>query len=198
MKKSFIVMAFAGMAILFSGCAKVPQAELDAANSAIENAELAEADVYLESEYTAVMDSMDVFNAQIELNKGKLFKNFSDVKVKLADLALKADELVVNTEIKKAAIKKAVTAGLVQLQALLSENALLVDKAPKGKEGKAAIDAIKGELDVVNAASVEVSQLLESGDLMGAQTKLNAALEKATSLNEELSTVVAKYARKNK
>lgn len=198
MKKSFIVMAFAGMAILFSSCAKVPQAELDATNGAIENAKLAEADVYMGSEYTAVLDSMDVLNAQIEAGKGKLFKNFSDVKTRLAALSTQADALVANTEIKKAAIKEEVTNGLVQLQTLIGEINALVAQAPKGKEGKAAIEAIKGETDAVTATSVEVSQLSESGNLLGAQTKLNAAIEKATSLKDELSAVVAKYAKKNR
>ncbi|MBN2236208.1 MAG: hypothetical protein JW729_01535 [Bacteroidales bacterium] len=198
MKKSFIVLAFAGMAVLFSGCAKVPQQELDGANNALASALSAEANVYLQPEYNALVDSMHVINAEIEMNNGKLFKSFADVKVKLTNIEQQANDLVASTEAKKVQIKDEVTANLVQLDELLNANALLVEKAPKGKEGKAAIEAIKGELEVVKSAGMEVTQLLESNNLLGAQSKLNAAIEKATALNVELTTVVEKYAQKNK
>lgn len=198
MKKSFIVLALAGMAFLFSGCAKVPQQELDGANKALASALAAEANVYLQTDYNTLLDSMNVINAEIEMNNGKLFKGFSEVKMKLANIEQQANDLVANTEAKKVEIKDELSTNLVKLDEMLNANALLVEKAPKGKEGKAAIEAIKGELEVVKSAGMEVAQLLESNNLLAAQSKLNAAIEKATALNVELTTVVKKYAQKNK
>ncbi|MDP2722853.1 MAG: hypothetical protein Q8O72_08855 [Bacteroidales bacterium] len=198
MKKSFVAMAVIAMALLFVGCAKVPQAELDATNAAIEKAKMAEAPVYLEPAYTAIIDSLNVINAEIEANKGKLFKNFNEAKVKLATLETKANELVVSTEAKKESIKQGVNTVLAELQLLATENATLVENAPKGKEGKAAIEAIKGELTVIDAATAEVNQLVTDGKLITAQSKAKATYDKAMSINLELKTVVEKYNKKRK
>ncbi|MFA5418033.1 MAG: hypothetical protein WC341_06200 [Bacteroidales bacterium] len=198
MKKSFVVMAVIVMALLVGGCAKVPKAELDATNAAIEKAKMAEAELYLEPAYTAIIDSLNVINAEIEANKGKLFKNFNEAKVKLATLEAKANELVVSTEAKKESIKQEVNTVVVELQALAADNATLVENAPKGKEGKAAIEAIKGELTIIDAATAEVNQLLADGKLMAAQSKAKATYDKAMAINQELKSVVEKYNKKRK
>jgi hypothetical protein len=195
MKKSLVVLAVVIMALVFGGCAKVPQAELDAANAAIEKAKVAEANLYLEADFSAIMDSMNVYNAEIEAKKGKLFKNLNDVKAKLVTVESVATGLVAKTEAKKEEIKQEVNAAITQLQALATENAGLVEKAPRGKEGKAAIEAIKSELAVVDASAAEVPALLQSGNLLGAQAKAKAAVEKAVALNGELKTVIEKYKR---
>jgi hypothetical protein len=195
MKKSFVLVAIVAMALVFGGCAKVPQAELDAANAAIEKAKVAEANLYLETEFSALMDSMNVYNAEIEAKKGKLFKNLNDVKAKLVTVESQATGLVAKTEARKEEIKQEVNAAVAQLQTLATENAGLVEKAPRGKEGKAAVEAIKSELAVVDASAAEIPALLESGNLLGAQAKAKAAVEKATSLNEELKAVIEKYKR---
>lgn len=198
MKKSFIAMAVVLMALMFGGCAKVPQVELDATNAAIQKAKVAEANVYLEPAFNSLMDSLNVINTEIEANKGKLFKSFTGVKVKLATLETQANELVVSTEAKKEAIKQDLTDVLAKLQTLATENSGLVENAPKGKEGKAAIEAIKGELTVIDAATAEINQMLNNGKLLAAQSKAKSTYEKAMSINEELKTVVEKYNKKRK
>jgi len=75
---------------------------------------------------------------------------------------------------------------------LIDENTALLAKAPKGKEGKEAIEAIKLDLAGITASAGEVPALLASGDLLGAQTKINAAQQKATEINTELKTVLEK------
>jgi hypothetical protein len=192
MKKSLVVMAVVIMALVLGGCAKVPQAEIDAANAAIEKAKLAEADVYLQTDYTALLDSMNAINATVEAKKGKLFASLSSVKPKLAAVTADATALVGKTEAKKEQIKQEVNDLITKLQALATENNALVAKAPKGKEGKAAIEAIKGELTTIDQATAELSQLVASGSLMAADTKAKAAFDKATSINTELKDVIDK------
>lgn len=198
MKKNSVVFLVLTLAFLLSGCAKVPQTEIDAARAAIEKAKQAQADVYMETEYAALTDSMNVINAEIETNKGKLFKGFSDVKTKLAAVESRADKLVGDTQARKDTIKEEVNTTLVNLQALANENNALVEKAPRGKEGKAAIDAIKSELAVIDTTAAQLSGLLKNGDLLTAQTKAKTAYSKAVSLNTELKTVIEKYKQKQK
>ncbi len=198
MKKSFVAVVVIAMTLILGGCAKVPQVELDATHAAISKAKVAEANVYMEAEYTAIVDSMKSIEAEIELNKGKLFKNFNDAKVKLANLELMSTQLVAATEAKKEAIKADVNQKLADLKTLTDETSALVEEAPKGKEGKAAIEAIKGELAAVGTTAAEIPGMLDQGLLMPATAKAQAAYDKALSLNQELKAVVEKYNKKKK
>lgn len=198
MKKNLIVFALALTGLVMGGCAKVPQMEMDSAKAAIETAKMAQADVYMPAEYAALQDSMNVINAEVETQKSKMFGSYSDVKVKLAEVQTLATDLEAKTATKKAEIKDEVNAIYAQLETLANENNALVEKAPRGKEGKAAIDAIKGELAAIAATVAELPQLLESDNLLTAQTKAKAAQEKALAINAELTSVIEKYTQKKK
>jgi len=196
MKKVLIAVAILVMAVFLGSCAKVPQAELDSTNAAIAKAKTAGADVYLAPAYNAVLDSLNAINAEIETNKGKLFKNFSGVKVKLNALEGEANDLVGKTEAAKNTIREQVNGTLSQLKTLSAENATLVKKAPRGKEGKAAIESIESDMNTINGSIEEIPQLLQKGDLLNAQTKANAAYTQAMSINQELKTAIEKYSSK--
>lgn len=198
MKKSFFAIAVIVLALIVGGCAKLPQVELDSAKAAIEKANLAQANVYLTPDYAALMDSMNSVNAEIELINGHFFKNFTEVKSKLSAIESEANALVTKTEAKKESIKQEVLAMVSGLKSLASENGELVSNAPKGKEGKAAIEAIKSELSVIDGSTLEIEQLIEQGSLIPAQNKAKATFDKATAINMELKTVVEKYNKKKK
>jgi hypothetical protein len=198
MKKSFFAIAAIVLALIVGGCAKLPQVELDSAKAAIEKANLAQANVYLTPDYAALMDSMNSVNAEIELINGHFFKNFTEVKSKLSAIESEANALVTKTEAKKESIKQEVLAMVSGLKSLASENGELVSNAPKGKEGKAAIEAIKSELSVIDGSTLEIEQLIEQGSLIPAQNKAKATFDKATAINMELKTVVEKYNKKKK
>lgn len=196
MKKYFMFFAFIIMAVIFGGCAKVPQVELDAANVALEQAVAAQADVYLEADYLSLQDSMNVITTEIEAKKSKIFGSLNDAKEKLVVVAAQATELVAKTETRKEEIKSEVVLAQSSIVSLMEENNSLIEMVPKGKEGKEAIEAIKSELAVISASATEVQGLLESGELLTAQTKVNAAAQKATDINTELKTVMQKYMKK--
>jgi hypothetical protein len=198
MKKNLIVFALAITGLLMGGCAKVPEAEIAATTAAIEKAKLAEADVYLQAEYSALQDSMGAINAEVEVQKSKLFASYTVVKEQLAALQVRSAEVEVNAGVRKQEITAEVNALYTQLQTLAAENLALTEQAPKGKEGKAAIEAIKGELSAIDASTAEVFQLLEGGKLLAAQAKATAAVEKANAINAELKAVIEKYGKKNK
>lgn len=195
MKKYFVFLSAVIIAVIFSSCAKVPQVELDAAKASLDQAKVAQADVYVEAEYLAIMDSMNVINTEIETQKSKMFGSYGKVKEKLTVLTTQANELVGKTEIRKEEIKSEVAQAQAEIANLMAESNSMVEMAPKGKEGKAAVEAIKVDLATINATVLEVPSMVESGNLLGAQTKVNAAKQKATEINNELKTVLEKYKR---
>jgi len=192
MKKIFYVLSIVAATLIFTSCAKAPQAEIDAAKAALEQAKTAQADLYVESDFLAVQDSLNAVMVEIEAQSSKLFKSYGKSKEKLVVITTQATELVAKTDVRKEEIKTEVATAQAATQVLIDENTALLAKAPKGKEGKEAIEAIKLDLAGITASAGEVPALLASGDLLGAQTKINAAQQKATEINTELKTVLEK------
>jgi len=198
--KTKIMTFFAALSVvvLLSSCGKVPQAEIDAANAAIETAKAAGADVYVAGDFAALQDSMNVVNQKVEEQNGKLFKNYKDVNAMLTVVTQMATEVQSKTEAKKVEIKNEIANIQNEVSELIVRNNDLIANAPKGKEGTAALEAIKGDNSVVESTMTEVANLAASDELMSALDKAKAAKEKAQALNDELSEVIAKYSKNKK
>jgi hypothetical protein len=192
MKKIFYVLSIVAATLIFTSCAKAPQAEIDAAKAALEQAKTSQADLYVEADFLAVQDSLNAVMVEIEAQSSKLFKSYGNAKEKLVVITTQATELVAKTDVRKEEIKTEVATAEAATVALIEENNMLVAKAPKGKEGKEAIEAIKLDLTGITTSVSEVPALIGSGDLLGAQTKVNAAQQKATEINAELKSVLDK------
>lgn len=188
-----IAMTALSMVVLLSSCGKVPQAEIDAANVAIEAAKTAGADVYVAADFAALTDSMRAVNENVEAQNGKLFKNYSKVSEQLVVVNQMAADIKTKAEVRKEEVKQEVAALQTEVTDLVAQNNELVAKAPKGKEGAAALEAIKGDISLIEASMGEVANLVAADQLMPALDKAKAAKEKAVAINTELNDVIAKY-----
>lgn len=187
-------IAFLGMtALILSSCSKVPQAEIDAATAAIDLAKTAGADVYVHDEFVALQDSMNSVMVSIESEGSKFIKTYATAKENLAGVTQFAGEVQQQAETRKEELKIEIQNTIAEVKMLIESNRQLILEAPKGKEGTSALIAIKGEVDAVETSINETSTLFESGDYMSSLDKANAAKEKATAINSELSEVIAKY-----
>ena len=198
--KNKVLMGLAAivMVAFLSSCGKVPQAQIDATNAAIEAAKTAEAPVYVPAEFTAVQDSMNAIMADVEAQKSKLFKNFGSVKLKLdATLAL-ANQVAANAAIKKAEVKKEVGTLMAEIKTVINENKTLMTKAPRGKEGAAVLEQIKTEMTTIEGSVVEAQGMYDKGTFMDALNKVKAAKERAVGINTELKDAIAKVKARRK
>jgi hypothetical protein len=179
--------------LLFTSCAKVPQAEIDAANAAIEQAKIAGADVYVHDNFVALQDSLNGAMVNIESQKSKFIKNYGQAKEQLAGVSQFAAEVAQQVEARKEELKNEIQSTIAEVKTLIEANKQLILEAPKGKEGTTALVAIKGEVDAIETSINETTSLFETGDYMATLGQAKAAKEKATSINTELSDVIAKY-----
>ena len=190
--KLIIAIAAMGVAVLFSSCAKVPQAEVDSATAAIQEVKDAGADLYVPEAYQALVDSMKSANEKIEVAKAKWFPNYTKAKELLAVVNQMAVDTKAKSEARKVELKAETEAMIVEVKALVEENKALIAKAPRGKEGREALEAIKSDVAVAETTVTEVEALLANGDLIGSNDKIKAAKEKATSIKAELEEAIAK------
>lgn len=194
--KSLIAIPVLGLALFLSSCDKVPQVELDNANVAINDAKMAQADVYLPTQFAALEDSMRVVMADVEVQNSKWMKNFDGVRTKLTNLTTMATTVQTNTLAKIEEIKVEYQTAFAEVQQMIADNKDLVEKAPKGKEGREALEQIKGEISVVEVSAAEAESLFEAGNYLDALNKINAAKTKSVELNTELVDAIAKTKRR--
>jgi hypothetical protein len=192
--KNKVLMGFAAIAmvVVLVSCGKVPQAQIDATNAAIEAAKAAEANVYLPAEFAAVQDSMNAVLANIELQKGKLFKKFGTAKVKLDEVLALANKAAAGVAAKKDEVKKEAGSLLNDIKAVIEQNTKLIPKLPRGKEGAAVIEQIKADLANVNSAVADAQGAFDKGAFMDALNKIKAAKAKADGLNAEIKEALTK------
>lgn len=198
MKNKFfaIIALFGFTAIALSSCSKVPQAEIDNANTAIEQSKAAGADVYVPDSFVALQDSMNRVMVSFESEKSKFFKNYGPVKEQFAGVAKLAETVKQQAEAKKEALKVEIQTIITETKSLIESNKQLIEQAPKGKEGAVALLAIKGENETIEITLNEANTLFETGDYMATLDKVKVTKEKAASINSELSEVIAKFQAK--
>jgi len=190
----FSIIAFFGLsALLLTGCASVPQAEIDAANAAIEEAKVAGAEVYVSENFIALQDSMNQIMVGIESEKSKFMKNYDSAKEQLAGITVLANEVKQSVEVRKEEIKVEVQNNVAETLKLVEANKGLILEAPKGKEGASALVAIKAEVDAIEASIAEANTLAETGDLIASLEKSKVIKDKAAAINLELTEVIAKF-----
>jgi hypothetical protein len=192
-----VLMGVAAIAIVafLSGCGKAPQVQIDATNAAIENARTNEAAVYLPAEFAALQDSMNVITADIEVQKSKLFKNFGQAATKLEATEAYANKLSADAVVVKEEIKKEVETMLADIKTLIADNAKLIARAPRGKDGAAVIAQIKTDIATIDNTVVEAQGMYDKGAFMDSKNKIKAANESATGINTELKEAIAKVRR---
>lgn len=192
MKKVLMGLAAIAMVAVMTSCGKKPQAEIDAANAAIEAAKTAEAAVYVPAEFTALQDSMTAIMADIAAQESKLFKKFGPAKEKLVAAVTLANTVATNAATKKEEVKKETETLMTEIKAVVEENKTLMTKAPRGKEGAAVLEAMKTDMAAIEAAIVEAQGMYDGGKFMDANNKVKAAKEKAAGINTELKDAIAK------
>jgi tetrahydromethanopterin S-methyltransferase subunit G len=182
------------MLALVGGCAKAPQESVDAAKAALETAKQAEADRYMADEFKAAQDSLNAALAEIETQNSKfaLTRNYNKAARMLEAATTLANSAAGNVVAKKEAVKTEAQQLLVDLQTALTDAKALLKKAPKGKEGREALEAIKNELTTVENSLTEVPVLIDNGDFLNAKDKLTAGLQKVQQIIGELNQAIAK------
>jgi DNA repair ATPase RecN len=190
--KLIMFIALIGLAVMFSSCASVPQAKIDAVTSAIDSVKSVGGDVFVPEVYKALTDSFAAVNAQVETEKAKWFPTYKKANQSLDVLAQAAVDALAKTEARKVELKAENDALVTEVKDLLSTNAELLKKAPKGKEGREALNAIKGDLEVAATTLTESEALITTGDILGANSKLKAVKDRVSSIKTELETAINK------
>jgi len=189
-------ICIAALAVISVGCAKAPEELVTMTRSVIDSVQVAEVEKYAPEQYKAAKDSLAVAMAEIEKQNAKfaLTRKYNKAEVQLkaaGDLARSAAQQAVAN---KARIKAEAEDMMAQMMAALAEAKTLIDQAPRGKEGRAALELIKSDVTALEMTATEVSASMAKEDFIGAREMARAGLEKIQAINTELKTAIEKKA----
>ena len=195
MKKLIRSISVFSLLLLLISCANVPQAEVDAAKLSIEAAKKAGADRYAPASFQTAVNAMRSGLVQVEGQNARfaLFRNYEAAKTTLTSVTPLSNKALEETVARKETLKAEVIAAIAELTATVASDKVLLAKAPMGKEGRLAVIAISQEIVVVETVLNEVSAGLTNKDnILTLSDKVKPAVEKAKSINTELTEVIAK------
>jgi len=190
-----IALVFAVFALLvFIGCAKPPEQEIQKANSAIEAARTAEAEEYVPESFQVAMDTLRAAEAAKTEADGKfaLFRSYSKAKALYVTAEGLATTAAQDAAAEKERVKQEVANLLVQAKASLDSANAALAKAPKGKGSKADIELIKNDLAAAQASFDDANNDFNTGRFKVAKAKVEAAMQKASAVITEIEQAKAK------
>lgn len=185
-----LVLAFAVVA----GCSKPPEVEIAAANTSIQAAKSAEAEMYVPKAYRAAMDSLNAATAAKTEQDAKfvLFRSYGKSKEMFVRADAIAKQVATDAAAEKARVKNEVTQMLADTKVLLDSVQVAVNKAPVGKGNKADIELIKSDLMSVIAAYDDANMEFNNGKYLTARSKISVVKQKADGILVEVQTATDK------
>lgn len=189
----FLIVATVAVVAFATSCAKVPQAAIDAATAALDSAKMVQTDVYFPDEFAALDDSLTVMLQNIETQKSKSAADFKAIKASADDIAAQAAELAGKVEAKKAEVRTEAETMMTDAESLLDEANALIVRAPRGKEGRAVLEEMRNELDVIETSLTDAKTLFDEGtDYMQVVDKVKAATDSLNGIITELKDAMTK------
>ncbi len=182
------------LSALLVSCAKAPEEDLAAAQTALTTAAEAGADVYVADLYQAAQDSLAAAQVEIEAQnaKGSFSRNYARAAALLASAQQTAAEAQAQVETKKEEMRVANESLVAEVEQALARTTELLAKAPRGKDGAAALAMIQQDAAAAAQTLDEARAAHEAGEFARAGDLARAALDKANGLINELETAISK------
>ncbi len=201
--RRFTLAVWSGVLVLLvlglASCAKPPEAEMSAAQAAIDQAKVKEAGEYAATELKAAEDSLAACRSEVDRQNAKfaLFRSYKVAKAKAlaAQTAgnTAAEAAVKNKEIARQDAEKSLADAV---QAVADVRALLDSpqgkKLMRAKEARQAIEQIKTELDATEASLENIRMAQSQEKFKPAARMAKEAASKARSLGSEVQAAVDK------
>ena len=184
---SSIMVALVFVAVI-TGCSKSPTTEYDAGKATIEQARLAEADVYASNLLTEATDSLNAAQVEIQKQDGKfsMLRSYDKAKATIVAAQQIAEKASVQAEAEKERIRVADSTFIDEINALMVETGKVIATAPKGKGSRVDLKVMKADLDAAKGALTAASQDFQNGSYMTANNKLSAIKTQVTDMKSQI------------
>lgn len=182
------------VALMLVGCGSQPAQEIQAAKTAVDAVAAEGGEKFAPAETKGVSDALNAAMEEVKAQDGKFFKNYDKAKELLVKAKGDAETLKSGLAAKKEQAKTEATANLAAAGDAVKAAKAALAKAPKGKGAAADIEAMKGDLQGLEAALAEVQPLIDSQDYAAARDKAASVKTKADEVSAAVASAMEKMA----
>jgi len=187
-KLAVTVLGFAALALMATGCAKPPEAEIQGVATALQGAQTAEADEYAPESLAAAESAKRDLDAELKVQEEKfaLFRSYDKAKELAASAKTAGDRAAADAAEGKNQARQEATALLGEAKTAIEEVKTLLDQAPRGKGSQADIAAMKSDLAGIEASFVEIDAAMAEERFLQAKAKAEAAKQNIDQIKNEI------------
>ncbi len=189
LKRSICLLSAMTLTVsLVSGCAKAPNAELEAAKAAIEAAKNAEADKYMANNYKNLLKALETSEAEIATQNQKVFfgRSYKNAKTMLSKMTTVAQDITKEAPKAKADFIATVKENIPIAKENLATSAKSISNAAKSKDKKAVVEELKGYLSAADTVLMAAIKDSEAGDFLTASERLDTVQATVNRITETL------------
>jgi hypothetical protein len=179
---------------LLTGCGSQPAQEIEGAKTAVDAAAADGGEKFAGPEMKTVSGALSAAMEEVKAQDAKYFKNYDKAKEMLVKVKADADALKTALPAKKEQAKGEATASLAAAGDAVANAKALLAKAPKGKGAAADLEALKGDVQGLEAGLAEVQPLVQSEDYSAAKEKAAAVKAKADEVGAAVTAAIEKVA----
>lgn len=192
-QKLIVAMLLMGFGAMAAACASPPQADIDAANAAIQTASTAGAAEYAADSLKSAQDAEATLNAELQVQEGKfrLFRSYSKAAELAAATKLAGEKAEQDGIAGKEAAKNEAMALIEEAKSTLAQAQEMLTKAPKGKGTQADLEALKADLAGAEAAIGEADGAFSAERYLDARAKAEAAKTAAGGVTAAVEQAIA-------
>jgi len=189
--KLVLGVAILGLVISAVGCGSAPQAAIDGAKAAVDQAVTAGAGQYAAESLKAAQDAQAALDAELTAQAGKWFKSYTKATELAAAVQTAGEKAVTDAAAGKEKAKAEATALIGEAKTALTDAQAMLEKAPKGKGSAADIEAMKTDLAAAATAITEAESSLSGDRLLDAKAKAESAKGTATTVKTAIEAAIA-------
>ncbi|KPK81320.1 MAG: hypothetical protein AMS25_07075 [Gemmatimonas sp. SM23_52] len=190
MRKTWMIVPAFVCAALIVGCSKAPEAEIQAANAALDSARLAEASEYAPQALTQAEDAMAALEAELKVQEGRFgfFRSYDEAKQKANDAQAAAETALADAKVAREQARTDAANAIEQARSLIREASELLTAAPTGKGTAVDVAALRADLQAAAATLVEAEAAQSAAQYKVANAKATAALTGAQTVKTAVET----------
>jgi hypothetical protein len=182
------------MVISVAACGKQPEAEIEAAKTALNAAANDGSEVYVADDFRRINEAMDAAMEEVKIQDDKLFKNYDKANEMLAGVQAEALAVRDLAVAERERLRLQAGADLEAARAAVGASREMLNNAPAGKGSAADIMVMKADVTGLEGTLAEIEVMVAAGDYAEASERAKAVGEKATAISTEVQAALAKIA----
>jgi hypothetical protein len=194
--KRLLIVTIVPVLMLTTACAKAPTDNVTAAEKAVNDARAVGAPKYAPEEFAKLESALTNAKNEVAEQDAKFgfLRDYEKAEQGLTAAQTEATRVSAETAKRKEEVKTGAVQAQQAAQAAVAAAQDLAKKAPVGKD-RAALEAIKADLDGLAISLPDIQKTLDAEDYQAAQAKAKAVQDKSQAVSAELETALAKVHR---